>query len=114
MSRQLPLRAGVSQPEIGRGNDQHRSMNWVPAEGSTQFNTRMISLAVTLAVRVSLAILGRCHADMANKGAAQRVRVGEAALYRHLLGRVASSLQEPPRSGDARGFHPHSRRHPNL
>src|SRR5258705_5709780 len=51
---------------------------------------------------------------MANKGAAQRVRVGEAALYGHLLGRVASSLQEPPRSGDARGFHPHCRRHPNL
>src|ERR1700756_5413356 len=74
----------------------------------------MISLAVTLAERVSLAILGRRHADMANKGAAQRVRVGEAALYRHLLGRVASRLQEPPRSGDARGFHRRSRRHPHL
>jgi hypothetical protein len=61
----------------------------------------MISLAVTLAVRVSLAILSRRHADMANKGTAQCIRIGKAALHGYLLRRFVTDFHNR-RAADTR------------
>src|SRR5258708_21461564 len=81
--------------------------------GSTQSGSALAIIVPCINARGSIrhagvasSIFRRAHADMARKGAAQRVGVGEAAPHRHLLGGIVAALQHAPRRRAARRFDP--------